>query len=142
LSIHGTVQHAGRADLITAQAGDEGRGLPVTPGGLPDQPPALATAAPCNVMGKVMIAGRRSKTLAFVAILALTAFASDDGSFIYLKFKFQLLEFGQFLAVMILLFDPRVQAPSTVVCPIDYAAVVDRQIHVMFRVKAVLADFC
>jgi hypothetical protein len=47
LSIHGTVQHAERADLITAQAGDEGRGLPVAPGGLTDQPPALATAAPC-----------------------------------------------------------------------------------------------
>jgi hypothetical protein len=29
-------------------------------------------------------------------------------------------------AVIILLFDPRVQAPSTVVCPIDYAAVVNR----------------
>lgn len=46
-SCHRSVQHTGRADLVTAQAGDEGRGLAVAPGCLADQPRALAAAAPC-----------------------------------------------------------------------------------------------
>jgi hypothetical protein len=52
LTVHGTVEHARRTDLIAAQTGDKSRGLPMSPRRFAHEPPSpCATASLSNHFG-------------------------------------------------------------------------------------------